>query len=194
MAIDFEAFDLDLDGETDEEPEKPPRVTLEELAARPGQAGALARELLEIRKEREAKAETERLAAEAEATLTAGEPDFEDPIFLEGLRASVLAQRATSDASYIAGMRRLREGQFGAETADRMLRDEADRSGRLDAWLTSSDPLHDHPAYRDHQRQQVEAARAREAARMGRVGFKVDLEEAEAYIEGARAKALGADA
>jgi hypothetical protein len=99
MAIDFKDLDLDLDDGTDdadEEASGPPKVTLEELAARPGQAGALARELLEIKREREAKAEAARHAAEAEATLAEGEPDWSDPAFLDGLRQSVLAQRTES--------------------------------------------------------------------------------------------------
>jgi hypothetical protein len=143
-----------------------------------------------MRQERETKAAAERLAAEAEATLADGEPDWSDQAFLDGLRASVLAQRAASNEAHIAGMRRLRESQFGIATADTMLADEAARSSQVDDWLSGSDPILEHPAYLDHQRQQFEATRAREAARMGRIGYVDEIAEAEAYIAATKAKAL----
>jgi hypothetical protein len=185
------------DEEDDLEPTSPKRMSPEErlehldaLAARGGTLGSMAKELIEVRREREAKAEAERLASEAEATLEEGQVDWRDPRFIDGLRASVLAQRAATDAAHVEGIRRLRETQYGKETADTMMADEAAWATQVAAWTGGSDRLLEHPAYREHLREQAEAVRAREVALRGRVGYHEDLEAAEAYIAAAKAKAL----
>lgn len=163
---------------------------LANLEGRGGTLGQMATELLAIRKEREARREAERLAAEAEAAVEAGGPDFTDPSFLDGLRASVLASRQATSEAFVAGRRALAEKQYGAEQAAAAVAADRAAVAATDAWLAESDPLFEHPAYQEFVAGKVAASRAAEAARAGRLGYGEDVQEAENYIAAVKAKAL----
>jgi len=190
---DLEFLDDDESGEDDEKDEKDDGVfgtglTLEELAARPGDAGALSRELLAIREERKAKAAAEEAAKAAAEALEAGTFDWDNPAALDALRGEVLARRAAADAGAEELIRQAAIAEGLGEESVAMKVANYRKLSADSAWLVSSDPLTDHPAVIERAAQEL--ARQREAQALS--GFRTlndDAADAQKYIDEAIAAA-----
>jgi hypothetical protein len=140
-------------------------ITLEELAARPGPYKALADELILVKAERDAKAEKERMAAEA---AEAAESGF-DTLSPERLQAALTAQaegdRATGDAAWLAAREAdIRVAYPDPEQAELKIAEEREALAAVNEFLGAPGPA-DVPAWREHQLAIVEEQRGVALAR-----------------------------
>jgi hypothetical protein len=154
------------------------KVHLRSLIAKGGVTGQLASEALVAMEEREAKAERERLAAEAEALAAQRGIDYDDQGVQAALRAQAEQARATADARIRQREReRLMTAGVSPEGVEAALREqEAQRS-----WF-DRDPLLSNPSWQKHEVDQFEAARPQHATRRYG-GLEVAAAEAEEEVE-----------
>jgi len=165
--------------------------SLDDLAAKPGRFQELAAELLVAREDRAAKAERDRLAAEADEALAFDTADWNDPAFLDGLRSQVLADRSVALTAYLGTRLRELSETWGAETAREMMANERSALATVDTFTGQSDPLYDHPAYRKHEQTTALGARSAAYADIRASGADFGAGEAEAYIAAALNEARG---
>jgi hypothetical protein len=141
------------------------KAHLEKVKAKGGTLGQIASELLVAAAEREANAEKQRLADAADESLADGEEDWSSPDFLAGLREQVIADRAVASESYLQVRQKEYVKAYGAESAVARMADERKDIAVLADFEGASDPVLDHPAYRQHARAASENARALAVAR-----------------------------
>jgi hypothetical protein len=167
--------------------------TLEELAGRPGRWQELAQELLALRTERQAKAQTEALALAAERALDSGLVDFDDPAIQAGLRAQVESDRAAANDSFFRlRAAELRAKGFEGESVDLMLANDREAMAAVAEFMAGQDAMLDHPAYRAHETAVAVQARSSRFVRDRASAPDMGLAEAEAAIAEAYAAAAAA--
>ena len=116
-------------------------------------AALLWAELAVAKREREARAESERQAAEADAAVASGEVDFSDPDLQEALRSQVRRDRAAEQASFERRVTEHYRSQYGEDAARSMARDAiAQSTAPESAWFYRGDPLLDSPVWAEAQR------------------------------------------
>lgn len=172
------------------------KLTIEEVAARGGPLAGIAKELVEIKREREERQAKERAALEAEAAIDAGR-DFDDPAVQAQLLALVEQRRAETNRLFEAETRKALRARGLSEEAieDAMVEELAMNRAAEEAMGPPS--LFELPEYRTHMAAKAERERARSAAielrqRMAGPGWEVELENANAEIHAALEAAISA--
>jgi hypothetical protein len=168
-------------------------MTLEAVASGNGRMADIAQELLTIRAEREAKAEQERLAMEGEVVLDAGNANLDDPELRPVLLALVQDRREAVDQTFDRNYRQVLKARgTPADEIDSTMAGLKAQQAEIADWLGPPD-LAELPEWRAHQRQKVEAARARKLATdllLRDPGWQAELEAAQEGIRASLAKDL----
>jgi hypothetical protein len=169
-------------------------MTLEQIAAGNGRMADFAQELLTIRKEREAKAEQDQRALEAQTALDAGNTDLDDPELRPVLLALVEDRRVAVDQTFDRNYRQVLKARgTPPDEIDSTMAGLKAQQAEIADWL-GAPSLHELPEYRQQQRQKVETARAQKLATelllRESPGWHAEVESADEGIHATLAKAL----
>lgn len=168
-------------------------VSIDDLVDREGVTGLLARELVQAREERKARAAAEAAAAAAEEALKSGEFDWTDQASLDVLRSQVSAERAAAFAT----AQSLALAQVAAQAGENGDPIRAAQEAALFAEAAAfearaADPLLHHPEYRERDLADWQQRRAVEVGNKNRTILD-EAADAQAYVDAMLAAARGVE-
>lgn len=145
----------------DDSPLAVPAMTVEEmqaLADRGGPTAEIWAELVELRKEREERADREKVLAKVEGDDFL---DVTDPVVAEALRADVRDRLAADNKAYLAAQKQRLVGLYGSEEGLKRFEVVRTEQESLNAWLAAGpDVLSLHPMVAAEAQEAWEAERA----------------------------------